>query len=178
MILYHATMDLDIIEEFTPRIPSDRFEGEEDSTPRICVSSSIEGCLTAAPFGGSKLHENLYLPSNSNRLVRIYEFNTESIEENNIIKPEHLYQNDIVRDAEITGEHWITVPIKPSKTYLIKLTKFYDDYCEDNVAYKYVNKYESGELEDITPYIEGCITVIYEVNYKIIPEKKGVNYYK
>lgn len=172
MKLYHATRFLDIINEFTPRIPENRFHGEDEEIPRICLASTIEGCLTAAPFGGSRLGENIDLPNGSSRLIRIYEFDTGSISKENIIKPDYLYQKDIVRDAEITGEHWITIPIKPTRTYLIKLTRYCDQYSEDDIAYEYVKLYESGEIEDISEYIEGGITVIDEIKYEIIPEER------
>lgn len=172
MILYHATMNLDPIEEFIPRIPINRFIGEDETTPRVCLSSSISGCLTAAPFGGSKLTENIYLSNGSNRLIRVYEFDATLIREENIIGPEYLYKNDIVRDAEITGEHWVTVAIKPTNSYIMKLTRYSDDYGDDNIEYKYIKMFEDGEIEDISPYIEGFVTVIDEIKFDIIPEER------
>ncbi|MCK9470681.1 MAG: hypothetical protein M0Q88_02880 [Bacilli bacterium] len=172
MKLYHATMNLDIIKEFTPRIPENRFAGEEEHTKRICLSSSIEGCITAAPFGGSSLSENIYAGSNSSKLIRIYEFDISEIERKHIYTPDYLYKKDLVRDAAITGEYWITVPIKPVNSYIIKLTKFDDNYGQDDIAYEYVKLFEDGKIEDITPYIDGWITEIVGIEYDIVPEER------
>ena len=49
MILFHATMKLDIQAKFILRISENRFHGEDELTLRVCVASSINGCLTAAP---------------------------------------------------------------------------------------------------------------------------------
>lgn len=87
---------------FTPRIPSERYEGEqvfheyigelmdEDETiPRICVSDSIENCLSAHPMNGIMLAE-----------LSVY-----------VAKNPYMVTKDLpaimVPDAKETGEIWI-----------------------------------------------------------------------
>jgi len=173
MILYHASLDLNIVEEFVPRVPSQaiRYIHEDGTIERICVTSSISGALTAAPWGGSDFTENIDLFP-TNRLIRIYEFDTEKIAEESIIKPEYLYENDLVRDAEITGEHWITEPVKPTRTYLIKPTKYCDNYIVDDISF--VNQQRIAN-ENLTIYeeellLEGCFTVVELYDYEVVEE--------
>lgn len=175
MKLYHASMDLDIVEEFSPRVPSrdNRLYNEDYKTPRICVSSSIQGTLSAAPWGGGNLIERIHIVDET-KLIRIYEFDTNMLEPSDIIGPEYLYKTDSVRDAVITGEHWILKPIKPTKTYLIKLLHYSDEYCEDEISYENAKKIENEKLEgrDIEQYIEGVFTVILLEKYEVVPEEK------
>jgi len=174
MILYHASLNLDIVEEFVPRVPSQaiRCMDEDGTIERVCVTSSISGALTAAPWGGSSFAENIDLYP-TNRLIRIYEFDTEKISNDSIVGPEYLYKSDLVRDAEITGEHWITEPVKPTKTYLIKPTSYCDNYVEDNISYENQQRLLN---EDLTLYeenllYEGSFTRVYLHDYEIVEEE-------
>lgn len=119
LMFYHVSMDTsDIVETFTPRIPTEqsRIEGEDRSVPRICVAKSIEDCLTGFPEGGYKLEQNCPL------LIRVYEFEEADIPKENIIRAPELFLNNIVPDAWITGEHWIiNQSIQPKQSYLIQI---------------------------------------------------------
>ena len=59
MKLYHCSLDMNIIKEFKPRIPCDaiRLDSEDDIIPRICLSTSIEGCLSATPWGRLRIRK-------------------------------------------------------------------------------------------------------------------------
>lgn len=118
-MFYHVSLDTsDIVEEFSPRIPTEqsRIEGEDRTVPRICVARNIEDCLTGFPEGGYRLEGNCPM------LIRVYEFEEESIPQENIVRAPELFLKNIVPDAWITGEHWIVnQSIKPKRQYLIEI---------------------------------------------------------
>lgn len=174
MILYHASLNLDIIEEFMPRIPKEEHRHilEDANIKRVCASSTISGCLTATPWGGSCFTDNINLVS-SNRLIRIYEFETNDINNKHIIYPDELYKTDKVRDAQITKEHWILDTIRPKKNYLIKVTNYNDQYVEDDISFSNKEILEKNELsnEQENELIDGVFTVVELYNYKIVEEE-------
>lgn len=116
---YHVSLDTSrIVDEFTPRIPNEqsRIEGEDRQIPRICVAKSIEDCLTGFPEGGYQLEGNCPL------LMRIYEFDEDNIQPENIVRAPELFLKQLVPDAWVTGEHWImNQTIKPTRSYLIQI---------------------------------------------------------
>ena len=115
--LYHISNDTNnIIKEFVPRIPTDpTFLEENKSIPRICVSLSISGAFTGKPkFVSEKILGEIY---------RVYEFEVDYPNNQNLVDYRTLYENEYVTDALLSKEYWITEKIKPRKTYLIKITK-------------------------------------------------------
>gem|GEM_PF-2600933 len=70
-----------------PRIPLHKYNSEDDEIKRICVSQSINGCLTAI---GSRF--------SIGEIVYIHQ-----CESNNVIQP----TTDQVADVCFTGEQWI-----------------------------------------------------------------------
>ena len=99
--LYHIS-DLNCDgKTFIPRIPEDAYLGEEDTKhKRICVSTSIIGCIRAIDscmqYPGNKWY--VHVPVGLNELY----------ESNHVFKPS---KND-VPDVQITREKWITKCIK------------------------------------------------------------------
>lgn len=112
MKLFHLDKDTEnIIQRFIPRIPDAdcRMEGEDSIVSRICVSTSIDGCLSAVPWQCSiEYFADEELP------VRVYEF---EITDESILDYKYLYENGLVNDANITKEHWILESIVPTKIY-------------------------------------------------------------
>lgn len=119
LMFYHVSMDTsDIVEEFSPRIPTEhsRIEGEDRTVPRICVAKTIEDCLTGFPEGGYRLEGNCPM------LIRVYEFDEKDIPKENVVRAPELFLKNIVPDAWITGEHWIVnQSLKPTQHYLIEI---------------------------------------------------------
>lgn len=99
--LYHIS-DLNCDgETFIPRIPEDAYIGEEDTKhKRICVSTSIIGCIRAIDpcmwYPSNKWY--VHIPVGLNKLY----------ENNRVFKPS---END-VPDVKITREKWITKRVK------------------------------------------------------------------
>jgi len=179
--LYHLSNDCNIINEFLPRIPEDRAKDEDDKIPRISLSSTIEGCLTAAPWGGIDL-EDLFWEDGS-FLIRVYEFDIDDLSLSNLLPPEYLFTKDLVIDSIVTREFWYTnQPIKPSRSYLIEVDNYKInscDYirCEDMMAGIYAerDRNRSFNWEDA---IDGSFTEVCNVEYHIVPEERGSGVFK
>lgn len=113
MKLYHLTKDLTHNGMFYPRVPTNRAEIEDDVTPRICFSNSIEGALTAIPVPGSSFAE---LNESFGCVWKVFELDTDTIPSQSTINPKELYHDGKVLDAWLTGEHWVTQPIDLSQS--------------------------------------------------------------
>lgn len=114
-MLYHVTGDHDHTGVFTPRIPENRMEGEDTTTPRICFADSLSGALDA--LGGANERVNL--------TVFWLEVDTD---DPYVLTPEELYS--LVPDAGMTGEHWLTRPVTVQDRAFIRLTYLdWSEYC-------------------------------------------------
>lgn len=122
MILFHVSTNLYHDGKFTPRIPKDRLENENDSLPRICACSTIDDCFSAMPEGSS----NLEVKNAKRRgYYLVFRIDTEKlgIPNDKIIGNEALYEDGKVTDADITKEHWITKSfvVPQEDTFMIHL---------------------------------------------------------
>lgn len=94
--MIHVSFDL--VNEFIPRVPKQRCEGENDTIRRICVAPNIIKALNAIPQAGLVVRnmKSLGLPV----IIHCY-----------YLKADKVLINDEVRkyvpDAEFTGETWI-----------------------------------------------------------------------
>lgn len=114
-IFYHVTNNMKHSGVFTPKVPKSIYSAqnkdtgitEDDQTKRVCVSTSIEGCLTSMPNAGFQLEEFL---KETNGRLKIFKIDTQKIgiTEKDIVNSEALYKSEKVPDAELTDEHWIT----------------------------------------------------------------------
>lgn len=113
-VFYHVSRDLNHNGYFEPRIPQSRHaELEDSSTPRVSVSTTIEGCLTGIPGGAGSFEET----NEDNRgYYLIFKIDTEllGIPEEFIKTSSELYQTDCVQDALHTDEHWIMTSFQVS----------------------------------------------------------------
>lgn len=107
--LYHISCENHDDEIFCPRIPDGAESWEEDYvTPRICVSTSIVGCVKA-------VDPCMWCP-NVNWYVHV-PYNLEELYLNgSIVMP----SKDDVGDVQITREKWITEPCKMKCIGIIK----------------------------------------------------------
>lgn len=135
--LYHVSLDITHSGVFDSRVPESRMQDEDSVTPRICVSDSIEGCLTASGFGAHYLGENLF---ENNDLLKVFIFDTEKLglTSDDVIFPEELYQSGKVDDANLTNEHWVltSVSIPAEDQYVVKVTGFDDSRWDFFFSYK------------------------------------------
>lgn len=110
MKFYHIELATEkIIQKFIPRIPNEILENEDITTPRICVSTSLEGCLNAVPWGRLNFD---YIPMC--QPIRVYEF-----DENDYISSLELFSSNKVEDAMLTGECWLLQESVPINSYII-----------------------------------------------------------
>jgi hypothetical protein len=143
MKLYHLSRDINHDGELTPFRPLNPAEWEDRNTKRICFSDSLAGCMMSIPDGGYNfdmlnIQEDFF--GSSERTWKLFIIDTEeyNIEDSNIIYPEELYKKDLVRDARLTKEHWVTKPVqvKEKDTYIIKIRTWMDVGVKDLVEYK------------------------------------------
>lgn len=114
------------------RVPKNRFDGEEDSLPRICVSKSLDGCLTSIG------PHNVYLPYLQDKCKRGQtgtETGQEHIRFPFILRTYKIRFLDallgrfwdtsilskFVPDAAISQECWIVKPMRPESIQVIWL---------------------------------------------------------
>lgn len=168
MKLYHVSPELDIIPEFVPRIPSEIAVGEDIMEERICVSNTIEGCFSSAPWGGVALEYTLYNEEleENRKLFRVYEFDTSYIYSGHIMTPKELWMYDYVSDAIYKGEHWILENEPYSSTYLIEVTDW-EESCQDLLSYKDELAIANGEDYEYV-WDGSCTTVIESLTYRRI----------
>jgi hypothetical protein len=123
VIYYHLSTNLKHNGIFKPGIPPVRHKEQEDATiPRVSVAPEMSDCFMAIPGGGTFL-ENLNLEQRGYYLI--FKIDTEKlgIHPEHIVSSEPLYEKDLVRDAGVTNECWITVPFTVPKedTFMIRL---------------------------------------------------------
>lgn len=111
MILYHATYDVESAcrKLFVPRVPASAADIEDKNIPRICLADSIEHCVQAIQS----------LPANGD-IIQVYKFNIDENDEN-LIKPQELYDKGLVYDALENNEYWYLKSIEAdSKLYEVR----------------------------------------------------------
>ena len=122
MKMYHISLDIfKNIEVFVPRIPESRLKNEDSTIPRVCISNSLENCLTGLTYM-SKYYKRITDDSETNfslfdgdcsRILKVYEFEVE----NNLISFKELHNRNLVPDAMITEEYWSLTELTPTNSY-------------------------------------------------------------
>lgn len=112
-----------------PRIPECKYDSEDAEIKRICVSQSINGCLTAI---GSRfdLGDEVYI---------------HQCESNNVIQP----TPEQVVDVQLTGEQWILEPIKMELCFKIIILGTINSSIKGicNVLYAFRLEYDEYDKE-------------------------------
>lgn len=124
MLVYHIMpYVMDTPKSIFPRVPQNHMFSEDTKQPRICVSPSLDDCLTAIglDFVGITFAKNIITTKSQNPIseltfsfvIRTYDItqNTESILHNDKVRA-------YVPDADVTHECWIVQPTKPQNIYL------------------------------------------------------------
>ena len=140
-MLYHISLKCwERIEIFSPRIPRGCLNGveENDTIPRICLSDSLDNCLTAVSWGGLNLIKDPpYKGNNFLAVARLYEFDKENIKKENLLMPYQIAE--YVPDSLISNEYWvINQNIFPEKSSIIVLRDFFFDV--ETMEYKGKNR--------------------------------------
>lgn len=100
--LYHiSTVDLGSTYTFIPRVPANRSLHEDDFTPRVCLSTSVNGAITA-----------IATELNLDEPIDLVIYSTElSVIDKNLVGYIQLYSDNKVCDALATEECWYLKPI-------------------------------------------------------------------
>ena len=123
--LYHLSIDNHDGEIFFPRIPSS-YEEENQTIPRVCVSTSIIGCLRAIDPGrwNPYIEYYVHVPENIDEL-----YNTLSVKSPNMKD---------VPDVDITKEKWI---VKPTRFYCIGLIRSDNHIYSEKGRFHWIKKF-------------------------------------
>lgn len=163
--LFHITRDFkEPISVFKPRVPSSRMGTEDSTTPRICVSPTIKGCILGHPnivqFLNAYDEEPIYTVEEtmaeqqyslvhgiSGILCRVYEFEVDA----SIVKTStELVSESLVPDAHITNEHWILEEVKPVSMHFIIIKKANILFFTENGIVDEVEvEYQSFEIKEL-----------------------------
>lgn len=179
---YHISLDIEnVVSEFQPQVPSAIHEFEDGTIKRICLSDSIDGCLSGVPFGGRKLEgmtaefqgmlEDAY-PDVDHSFdyslpFRVYEFDLRKVKKKNFYSTERLLNDGLVLDADTSGEVWVVEEnLVPTDTYVVLLTEFMEE-PGDVFSQKYHQA--GGDVDDIDEHILGMTTRITETELKRYP---------
>ncbi|MEG7882651.1 hypothetical protein [Bacillus paranthracis] len=167
MKVYHVSLDNKKTNVFAPRVPKEEMRlAEEDSTSaRFCVSTTIEGCLSAVPWGGESLSLH------DNKVVTVYEFDTNDlVNQENLIAPSTLYQKGFVPDAMYTNEYWIVnESIQPKNVFYIAIDS-YEEIVVPDVSYEDSLVLETG-LVTLDEVWQGDFVMIENIKYQLCKEK-------
>lgn len=177
MKLYHVSLDWTKDNVFEPRIPTNRMDEEDSVTPRICLSTSVAGCLSAIPGGGSKLADLL---EGTKSIIKVFVFDTENmnLQEGDLLDHHVLYQEYNVLDAPHTEEYWSLVALEATTSHFV-FVDGWDEGTEDVYPYEVEKAAESqfdGDVEEAYFTIVGgmlpCMNLIQdtELLWDVIPE--------
>lgn len=180
MIFYHVSTDVQKDGVFYPRYPESIMEGEFASIQRVCVAPTIDDCLSAIPNGGSRLDE---LNDRQQGFYKVFRIDTEKlgIPENEIITSTHLFENEMVPDAEWTEEHWILTDFTVSEedTFMIHLNNWSEEPCDlipkwiyDLADEEFEGDYTEAYMEEMDDMVP-CMSAIKHIKYVIEPYKAG-----
>lgn len=122
--LYH--LSLVPVDKFIPGVPTYRRPEEDGKTKRICLSDSIENCLSAVSwFGSSSAPEDIITEVGS-KIIFVYEF---EIEEHFLKTPEEVYSIGTVCDAILNQEYWYIGEenLTPKNAYSISIIDYFEE---------------------------------------------------
>lgn len=104
-----------------PCIPRYRLDDEDKTTPRICVSKTLDGCLSS--IGPPKILGAFDYEAKCAKFV-ILQFERSGIPDGHFISNTRLLSLGYVRDAIYTDECWITAPCRSETIRISFLTDF------------------------------------------------------
>lgn len=175
MILYHITRNLNHNGFFYPDIPRRILENENQTIPRVCTSTSIEGCLGSIPDGGEHLECSI---SEEGDIFKVFKIDTEKLGLEYILDSSELVENRYVMDASFSDEHWILQDflVPEEDAFLIEIegynveiqgyenALFYQELEESGME---VDDFYNSELYDPQLHTEDY-AVIYNLTYRMI----------
>lgn len=137
-MLYHISKDIALNEKvFIPRVPKLRLINENRIIKRVCVSGSIENCISSFPY---KKDIIVQLTKGLPAYLSVYKVDEQLLASENLMKPDKVIE--YVDDAELKREHWILKEFTRSPSLIrirkLKLSRYY----------KHTNSH-SGEVAEL-----------------------------
>ena len=87
---------------FTPQVPDVYEDAEDHTTPRVCVSTDIQGCLISTP-AWNNMHER----KDGGYTFSVYAIKRSAVPKSKLVTNEEIVNKKLVWDAHITDENWI-----------------------------------------------------------------------
>lgn len=157
---------------FFPDIPYAIMKGENQDIERICMSESIEGCLTSIGWNRLDcLFQDLMDEDTEALRVVILKFDTDKLDKKYLRSPEELDEKGYVPDAYITREWWYELPVTPDDVEI----KYLYNYTMDNTEYVMPKELrQKAELtdEELEEYVENGIEVTLIENLQWLENEK------
>lgn len=153
MELFHVSYKK--IDQFSPRVPANRADGEDDMTPRICFAESIVGCINAKPSGiGPVLSGLLYkIPVT----LYVYSIQTEDYADGVLMPPICVQELLHCPDAVVNCEYALLSKPKTirERVYKVKdITLRENGYSVQNISLEENPKEpEAHLLDQVTRYV-------------------------
>ena len=136
-MLYNITFKLDDDRTvLKPCVPYTAAEGEDKVTERVCLSDSVDGCLSAIGSCNRDLYEGCTI------IVRSVPIS--SLDPNKIVTPEVLFESGKVPDALENQEYW----------YLGEVNVLSEKYCIESFEHEYSIAFTCLKREDVVRLIE------------------------
>lgn len=158
---------------FFPDIPYSIMKGENQDIERICMSESIEGCLTSIGWNRLDcLFQDLMDEETEALRVVILKFDTDKLDKRYLRNPEELDEKGYVPDAYITREWWYEIPVTPDEVEI----RYLFNYSIDNNEYvmpKELREKEKLTDEEIKKYVENGIEIPLIQNLEWLDDKKA-----
>ena len=105
MLLYNVTFDEnDTRTVLEPSVPESTADGEDSTTPRVCLSTSVKKCIQALAVEHREVRVGATLA--------VRTVNIDKLDEDLLITPETLVSEGLVPDALENDEHWYLGSIK------------------------------------------------------------------
>lgn len=178
IILYHLSPK-DIEGEIKPRIPQETCRYENNTIKRISMAESIQHCL----IGLGENIDTVNMRWLQNIPYYLYEFEINEDDEK-LIHPDELYEQDLMYHAKVTREYWYKDPIKPKKKtkifiepntweepeYVYVYTRKMKEYLDNNNI-----KFDTNNeiIDSICHNISGCdIECISKIKYITVHEEE------
>lgn len=127
-MLYHVSIRK--IDEFKLRIPINFLNDENSEIKRICFSRTIEGAISAMPYGFDVMLGLMDLNKRYNipPIIYVHMVDEREIDRQYILKSKVLKKKSFVPDAKINSEVWL---LTNNFNYKIKAIQINDFYMYD-----------------------------------------------
>lgn len=127
MKLYHVSYVP--VQEFVPRVPECRAEGEDTITPRICFTPQIESCINAKPSGMFPIIQSAHMRIPIS--IYVYEIESEDYDHDELLTPPEVKRLLHCKDAIVNQEYCLLCSPKYLKSVRKEVIGYEADWYEN-----------------------------------------------